>query len=104
MQIVPFLPHYQLVYINFDFSSFSLISYYQTVADSRKKRCLIRLQKGVSNSPKGHLLQANWALIDLQLTPNWFAVFEFYLQYGKEGDGRQVNRLPVTDRQNDSKI
>ena len=27
MQIVPFLPHYQLVYINFDFSSFSLISY-----------------------------------------------------------------------------
>ena len=27
MQIVLFLPHYQLVYINFDFSSFSLISY-----------------------------------------------------------------------------
>ena len=27
MLIVPFLPHYQLVYINFDFSSFSLISY-----------------------------------------------------------------------------
>ena len=26
MQIVPFLTHYQLVYINFDFSSFSLIS------------------------------------------------------------------------------
>ena len=28
MQIVLFLPHYQLVYANFDFSSFSLISYY----------------------------------------------------------------------------
>ena len=28
MQIVLFLPHYQLVYINFDFSSFSLISYH----------------------------------------------------------------------------
>ena len=27
MQIVPFLTHYQLVYANFDFSSFSLISY-----------------------------------------------------------------------------
>ena|GEM_PF-3506640 len=30
MQIVLFLPHYQLVYVNFDFSSFSLISYYLT--------------------------------------------------------------------------
>ena len=39
MQIVPFLPHYQLVYINFDFSSFSLISY----------------------TLKGHLLQVNQA-------------------------------------------
>ncbi|EGN55646.1 hypothetical protein Premu_0160 [Hallella multisaccharivorax DSM 17128] len=27
MQIVPFLTHYQLVYANFYFSSFSLISY-----------------------------------------------------------------------------
>ena len=27
MQIVPFLPYYQLVYIDFDLSSFSLISY-----------------------------------------------------------------------------
>lgn len=27
MQIVLFLPHYQLVYANFDFSLFSLISY-----------------------------------------------------------------------------
>gem|GEM_PF-4627158 len=27
MQIVPFLTHYLLVYANFDFSSFSLISY-----------------------------------------------------------------------------
>ena len=25
------------------------------------KRCLIRIQKGVSNLPKGHLLQAYWA-------------------------------------------
>ena len=31
MQIVLFLPHYQLVYANFDFSSFSLISYVATV-------------------------------------------------------------------------
>gem|GEM_PF-3450837 len=27
MQIVPFLTHYQLVYINIDISSFSVISY-----------------------------------------------------------------------------
>lgn len=26
-QIVPFIPHYQFVYVSFDFSSFSLISY-----------------------------------------------------------------------------
>lgn len=39
MQIVLFLPHYQLVYANFDFSSFSLISY----------------------TLKGHLLQVNQA-------------------------------------------
>ena len=38
MQIVPFLPHYQLVYINFDFSSFSLISY---AAKSRWLQCQI---------------------------------------------------------------
>ena len=52
------------------FSALSQVACYQTIADSRKKRCLVRVQKGVSNSPKGHLLQANWALIDLQLTPN----------------------------------
>nr|DAS23005.1 MAG TPA: hypothetical protein [Caudoviricetes sp.] len=28
------------------------------VIKSYKKRCLIGLQKGVSNTPKGHLLQA----------------------------------------------
>jgi len=27
------------------------------------KRCLIRLQKGINKTSKGHLLQANWALI-----------------------------------------
>ena len=32
MQTVPFLTHYQLVYANFDFSSFSLISYRVKVA------------------------------------------------------------------------
>lgn len=37
MQIVPFLTHYQLVYANFDFSSFSLISYVATVALSALK-------------------------------------------------------------------
>ncbi|ERJ75207.1 hypothetical protein HMPREF9148_02049 [Prevotella sp. F0091] len=31
----------------------------QPITKSYKKRCLIGLQKGVSNTPKGHLFQAN---------------------------------------------
>ena len=37
MQIVLFLPHYQLVYANFDFSSFSLISYQRKCYRMKKK-------------------------------------------------------------------
>ena len=35
---------------------------------SQKKRCLIGLQKGVSKTSKGHLLQANWASFRSQKT------------------------------------
>ena len=45
MQIVPFLPHYQLVYINFDFSSFSLISYMAKEHLLPCKRASFTLQK-----------------------------------------------------------
>ena len=45
------------------------------------KRCLIVLQKGVSKGLKGHLLQAKRALIESQLTPFSFSVFDFYLHY-----------------------
>ena len=34
------------------------------------KRCLIRIQKGVSNLPKGHLLQAYWASFRSELSIN----------------------------------
>ena len=34
--------------------------------NSISKRCLVRLQKGVSCIAKGHLLEANWALIENQ--------------------------------------
>ncbi len=30
------------------------------------KRCLVRVQKGVSERLKGHLLHVNWALIQRQ--------------------------------------
>ena len=42
------------------------VACYQGVAKQHFKRCLIRLQKGVSCIAKGHLLQASWALIESQ--------------------------------------
>ena len=54
---------------------------YQVVVEVVSKRCLIRLQKGVSKGLKEHLLQAKRALIESQLTPFLFSVFEFYLHY-----------------------
>jgi len=47
MQIVLFLPHYQLVYNNFDFSSFSLISYILKDALLHIKSASFRTQKVV---------------------------------------------------------
>ena len=47
-----------------------------------KKRCLIGLQKGVSKTSKGHLLEVNWALIRMQLSLNKNRVDEKYLQRG----------------------
>ena len=57
---------------------------------SCEKSCLLRLQKGVSKSSKGHLLQAKRALIGSQLTPLLFLRFDFYLQYGG-GQRKEVN-------------
>ena len=45
MQIVPFLTHYQLVCINFDFSSFSLISYKVKAAVLRRKIAAFAMPK-----------------------------------------------------------
>ena len=53
---------------------------YQAVAEVVFKRCLVRLQKGVSKGLKGHLLQAKRALIRMELTPFYFSAFDFYLQ------------------------
>ena len=41
------------------------------VAEVVLKRCLIGLQKGVSNVLKGHLLQAKRALIERQKSIYW---------------------------------
>ena len=56
MQIVPFLTHYQLVYANFDFSSFSLISYFAKGRLSHLKRASFTVQKGIFYFTKNHLL------------------------------------------------
>ena len=56
MQIVPFLTHYQLVYINFDFSSFSLISYAAKGRLSHLKRASFTVRKGIFYRVKAHLL------------------------------------------------
>ena len=58
MQIVSFLPHYQLVYFKFDLSSFSLISCIVKGHLLPCKRASFALQKGVFYNAKGHLLQA----------------------------------------------
>ena len=41
--------------------------------------CLIGLQKGVSNVAKGHLLQANWASFQTQLSIYWFLSGDFFI-------------------------
>ena len=56
MQIVLFLPHYQLVYVNFDFSSFSLISYRAKGRLSHLKRASFTMRKGIFYRVKVHLL------------------------------------------------
>ena len=58
MQIISFPSHYQLVYISFDISSFSLISYIV-------KRASFTVQKGIFYRIKAHLL---------------FSMYEYLLQ------------------------
>ena len=65
MQIVLFLPHYQLVYVNFDFSSFSLISYALKGRLSHLKRASFTMRKGIFCRVKVHLL---------------FSIYEYLLQ------------------------
>ena len=53
MQIVPFLTHYQLVYTNFDFSSFSLISYTAKTILSHHKNHTFAPQKPIGDKLGG---------------------------------------------------
>ena len=65
----------------------------QNVIKCESKRCLIRVQKGVSKGLKGHLLEAKRALIRMELTPSYFSRFEFPLQYrGTKEDRRIKNK------------
>ena len=63
---------------------------YQIVIEVWFKRCLLRVQKGVSKGLKGHLLQAKRALIRMELTPSYFSRFEFPLQYRMEEEDRRI--------------
>ena len=56
MQIISFLSHYQLVYISFDISSFSLISYVAKGRLLHLKRASFTSQKGTFYNAKGRLL------------------------------------------------
>ena len=55
MQIIPFLPHYQLVCNNFDFSSFSLISCMVKAAVLHGKSVGFALQKSRFRNVKAQL-------------------------------------------------
>ena len=52
----------------------------QMVINPQSKRGFIGLQKGVSKTSKGHLLQAKRALIRMELTPFLVTRFEFSLR------------------------
>ena len=49
------------------------------------KRCLVGLQKGVSNVAKGHLLQANWASFQTQLSIYCFLSSDFFITMQVKG-------------------
>ena len=51
----------------------------QNVADVVLKRCLIRLQKGVSKGLKGHLLQSYRASFRRQLGICLFLIGDFFI-------------------------
>ena len=67
MQIVPFPAYYQSVYTNFDFTSFSLISWVVKGHLLRCKRAPFTHQKGMFCNAKGRLLHGKRACIDLRL-------------------------------------
>ena len=73
MQIASFLAHYQLVYINFDLSSFFLIS------------C----------NAKGHLLEANWALIEVLLSIFFFLKYDLILQNRVISENKTIASLLI---------
>ena len=66
MQIASFLPHYQLVCISFDISSFSLISYYVKEHLLPLKRALFALQKVPFWNTKSALFEEDSELILLE--------------------------------------
>lgn len=69
MQIVSFLPHYQLVYFKFDLSSFSLISYNAKWCILQDKMTHLALQNGTFQNLVCNELTANELCIASPLAP-----------------------------------
>ena len=59
MQIIPFLPHYQLVCNNFDFSSFSLISCMPIKPQLKPRKALVAMQVSLTQNAVSGQLQCN---------------------------------------------
>ena len=75
MPIRVFPPHYQLVYINFDISSFSLISYKPIGRLLHCKRASLTPQKSIFYFTKNHLLSP---IYESLLQPS-YALFPFII-------------------------
>lgn len=65
MPICVFPPHYQLVYINFDISSFSLISYRQKDSDDTEENKQKAKTKTQFSNTKMQVLQKNLIILHL---------------------------------------
>ena len=57
MQIIPFPAHYQLVYANFDFSSFSRISCIANVRTMQRRGFYVDIQKDVFGNINALIMQ-----------------------------------------------
>ena len=103
MQIVPFLTHYQLVYTNFDFSSFSLISYFQQLKFyTNNDFAFLYVHNQILFRQNAEILKKVVRMLqDMRLRtdkPNQFLgdLFEGFLDQGvKQSEGQFFTPMPI---------